>query len=65
MSFKVVRHDHPNILVVNRQTYETYRFTVGDECSLAQGGPRSDLREAYRTAMVFLARSVKEPAQGR
>jgi hypothetical protein len=65
MSFKVVRHDHPNILVVNRQTYETYRFTVGDERSLAQGGPRSDLREACRIAMVFLARGAKDPAQGR
>jgi len=31
MSFKVVRHEHPNILVVNRQTYETYRFTVGED----------------------------------
>jgi hypothetical protein len=30
MSFQVVRHEHPNIFVVNRQTYETYRFTVGD-----------------------------------
>jgi hypothetical protein len=65
MSFKVVRHDHPNILVVNRQTYETYRFTVGDEGTLAQGGPRSDLREAHRTAMAFLARSAREPARGR
>jgi len=27
MSFQVVRHEHPNIFVVNRQTYETYRFT--------------------------------------
>jgi hypothetical protein len=62
MSFEVVRHDHPNILVVNRQTYETYRFTVGDDGALAQHGPRSDLRAAHRAAMAFLARSEKERA---
>jgi len=62
MSFEVVRHDHPNILVVNRQTYETYRFIVGDDGALAQHGPRSDLREAHRAAMAFLARSEKERA---
>ena len=62
MSFEVVRHEHPNILVVNRQTYETYRFTVGDDGSLAQDAPPSDLREAHRTAMAFLARSQKARA---
>src|SRR3954453_14823876 len=31
MSVHVGRHDHPPILVVNRQTYETYRFTIGDD----------------------------------
>jgi hypothetical protein len=36
MSFQVVRHEHPDIFVINRQTYETYRFTVGDD-----GGPRA------------------------
>jgi hypothetical protein len=55
MRFEVVRHEHPNILVVNRQTYETYRFTVGDDGTLAQDGPRSDLYEARRIAMAFLA----------
>src|SRR5260221_9043297 len=59
MSFEVVRHEHPNILVVNRQTYETYRFTVGDDGALAQDGPRSDLREARRTAIAFLARCAE------
>jgi hypothetical protein len=62
MSFEVVRHEHPNILVVNRQTYETYRFTVGDDGALAQDGLRSDLREARRTAIAFLARSGKASA---
>ena len=62
MSFKVVRHDHPNILVVNRQTYETYRFTVGEDVASTQDGPRSDLREAHRTAMAFLARSERARA---
>jgi hypothetical protein len=62
MSFEVVRHEHPNILVVNRQTYETYRFTVGDDGALAQGPPRSDLREAHRAAMAFLAQSEKARA---
>ena len=54
MSFQVVRHEHPNILVVNRQTYETYRLTVGENGSLVQDGARSDLREAHRAAMAFL-----------
>jgi hypothetical protein len=62
MSFRVVRHEHPNIFVVNRQTYETYRFTVGDDGALAHDGPPSDLGEARRTAMAFLAQSQKESA---
>ena len=56
MSFHVVRHEHATIFVVNRQTYETYRFTVGDDVALAHGGPPSDLAEAHRTAIAFLAR---------
>ena len=43
MSFEVVCHEHPNIFVVNRQTYETYRFTVGEDGALAHAEPRSDL----------------------
>ena len=65
MSFEVVRHAHPNILVVNRQTYETYRFTVGDDGGLVHDGLRSDLGEALRTAIAFLARSGKERAPRR
>jgi hypothetical protein len=65
MSFEVVRHAHPNILVVNRQTYETYRFTVGDDGPLVHDGLRSDLGEARRTAIAFLARSDKERAPRR
>jgi hypothetical protein len=60
MSFHVVRHEHPYIFVVNRQTYETYRFTVGHDGALAHDGPPSDLGEARRTAMAFLAQSQKE-----
>ena len=60
MSFQVVRHEHPNILVVNRQTYETYRLTVGEDGLLVQDGAGSDLREAHRAAMAFMARSEKE-----
>ena len=59
MSFEVVGHEHPNIFVVNRQTYETYRFTVGEDGALAHDEPRSDLGEARRTAIAFLARSEK------
>ena len=62
MSFQVVRHEHPNILVVNRQTYETYRFTVGEDGAPRQDGLRSDLREAHRTAMAFLARRERARA---
>jgi len=43
MSFQVVRHEHPNIFVVNRQTFETYRFTVGDNVMLPFDGAPSDL----------------------
>ena len=39
MSFHVVRHDS-TIFVVNRQTYETYRFTIGDDVAVARGGRR-------------------------
>jgi hypothetical protein len=56
MSFQVVRHEHPNIFVVNRQTYETYRFTVDDNVVPAFGAP-SDLTEARRTAAAFLAQN--------
>jgi S1-C subfamily serine protease len=55
MSFHVVRHEHPTILVMNRQTYETYRFTIGDDVALAHVGPPCDLAKARRTAMAFLA----------
>jgi len=57
MSFEVVCHKHPNIFVVNRQTYETYRFTVGADGALAHAEARSELYEARRTAIAFLARS--------
>ena len=46
-----MRHEHPNIFVVNRQTYETYRFTVDDNVVPAFGAP-SDLTES-RTAAAF------------
>jgi hypothetical protein len=55
MSFHVVRHEHPTIFVVNRQTYETYRFTIGDDVALARVGPPSDLGEARRTAIAQAA----------
>ena len=62
MSFHVVRHEHSTIFVVNRQTYETYRFTIGDDVALARVGPPSDLAEARRTAIAFLAqRERKNP----
>jgi hypothetical protein len=64
MSFQVVRHEHPNILVVNRQTHETYRLTVGEDGLLVQDGAGSDLREARRAAMAFMARSEKERGSG-
>jgi hypothetical protein len=63
MSFHVVRRERANIFVVNRQTYETYRFTIGDDAAVAHIGPPSDLSEARRAAMAFLAQSEKESAQ--
>jgi hypothetical protein len=56
MSFQVVRHEHPNIFVVNTRTYETYRFTVGDNVMLSFP---SDLSEARRTAIAFLAQRTR------
>jgi hypothetical protein len=65
MSFHVVRHEHSTIFVVNRQTYETYRFAIGDDLALGQVGPPSDLAEARRTAIAFLAqRERKDPPGG-
>ena len=64
MSFHVVRHEHPTILVVNRQTYETYRFTIGDDVALAHVGPPSDLAKARRTAMAFLGQRERENPPG-
>jgi hypothetical protein len=64
MSFHVVRHEHPTIFVVNRQTYETYRFTIGDDVALAHVGPSSDLAEARRTAIAFLAQRERENSPG-
>lgn len=55
MSFHVVRRERANIFVVNRQTYETYRFTIGDDVAVAHVGPPSDLNEARKAAIAFLA----------
>jgi hypothetical protein len=60
MSFHVVRHEHSTIFVVNRQTHETYRFTIGDDVALARVSPPSDLAEARRTAIAFLAQRERE-----
>src|SRR5262249_43571394 len=65
MRFKAVRNEHPIIWVMNGQPYEPYRSTVGDDGSLAQGGPRSDLYEARRTAVAFLARCANASASSR
>jgi hypothetical protein len=64
MSFHVVRHEHPTIFVVNRQTYETYRFTIGDDVARAGVGPPSDLAEARRTAIAFLTQRERENPPG-
>jgi hypothetical protein len=54
----------PTIFVVNRQTYETYRFTIGDDVALAHVGPPSDLAEARRTAIAFLAQRERKNSPG-
>ena len=64
MSFQIVRQEHPYIFVVNTQTYETYRFTVGDDVPLAWVGPPSDLGKARRTAFAFLAERENAVASG-
>jgi hypothetical protein len=60
MSFHVVRRERANIFVLNRQTYETYRFTIGDDVPVAHVGPPSDLSEARRAAIAFLAQSERK-----
>ena len=60
MSFHVVRHEHANIFVMNTQTYETYRFRVGDDVAIVHVGLPSDLIEARRTAIAFLTRKEEE-----
>jgi hypothetical protein len=67
MSFHVVRHERANIFVLNRQTYETYRFTIGHDVAVAHVGPPSDLSKARRAAIAFLAQSEKgaRPVQPR
>jgi hypothetical protein len=60
MSFQVVRHEHPLIFVVNRQTYEAYRFSVGDDGALIHDGSPSDVNEARRAALAFLTQSQSE-----
>jgi hypothetical protein len=64
MRFHVVRHEHPTIFVLNRQTYETYRFTIDDDVPLAHVGLSSDLAEARRTAIAFLAQRERENPPG-
>jgi hypothetical protein len=59
MSFHVVRHERATIFVLNRQTYETYRFTIGHDVAVAHVGPPSDLSTARRAAIAFLAQSEK------
>jgi hypothetical protein len=62
MSFHVVRHEHSTIFVLNRQTYETYLFTIRDDIALAHVGSPSDLAEARRTAIAFLVQRERENA---
>jgi hypothetical protein len=65
MSFHVVRHEHSTIFVLNRQTYETYLFTIRDDIALAHVGPPSDLAEARRTAIAFLVQRETPTLSGR
>ena len=60
MSFHVVHHEHSTIFVLNRRTYETYRFTVGDDLAVGRVNSQSDLAEARRTAVAFLVQGEKE-----
>jgi len=48
----------------SRCPYETYRFTIGDEVGLAHAGPPSDLAEARRAAIAFLAQREREYPPG-
>jgi hypothetical protein len=54
MSFQVVR----------QQTYETYRFAVGDNVMLPFDGAPSDLSEARRTAIASLAHTKRRVHSG-
>jgi hypothetical protein len=62
MSFHVVRYEDSTIFVVNQQTYETYRFAIGDDLAVARVDSQSDLAQARRTAIAFLVQREKENA---
>jgi hypothetical protein len=57
MRFEVVRYESHNIFVIDRQTFETYRFTVGADGALVHDGLRYESGEARRTAIAFLGRN--------
>ena len=62
MSFHVVHHEHSTIFVLNQQTYETYRFNIGEDLGVARLDTHTDLARARRTAIAFLVQSEKENA---
>ena len=57
MRFEVVRYEAPYIFVIDRQTFETYRFDVNADDMLVHDGLRRDLGEARRTALAFLTQN--------
>jgi hypothetical protein len=62
MRFEVVRYESPHIFVIDRQTFETYRFAVDADDMLVHDGLRRELGEARRTALAFLAQNHRAAA---
>jgi hypothetical protein len=53
--YEVTKYEHPHIFVRSHRTHETYKLLVGSDGALAHDEPRSDLEDARRTAIFYLA----------
>lgn len=53
--YEVTKYEHPYIFVRNRRTSETYKFLIGIDGVLTHSESRSDLGDARRTAIFYLA----------
>ncbi len=57
--FEVARYEHPEIFVTSRRTAETYRFLVREDGTVAHDDMSFDQKEAWNTAISYLARILR------